>query len=556
LHWREQPIWRTQKWRVPNGNGERKRVKKYEFSDLGVTLDGASGTLSTQAGEVIDLRPQSREVLRLLAAAPNRTITKKEFTDKVWDGRMVGEDSLVQCIADIRSALGDRDRKIIATVPRKGYRFVPDGPASATYGLSRGTLVAAAAILLTIGLATAYGVLSRNSAPRDPAVVAVLPLDDMSAAPYQGYLSDALSEGIIADLARFPQFRVIARNSSFQFRDRARDVRDIGSVLGAGYLVEGSQQYDGERIQVTVQLVDTETGVHLLSDSFERDLDDFFAVQNEIVRDVASVVGQSVLTDLPERVPATDIDSRLRGLQARRIMTQLNYENWQKALALEETSIREEPQSAWGYIGKSLMLGAAAALGWLNPRDEVLDEATRLAETAMKLDPENYMSHYTLARVLSRQDRFAESILHFQRAADLNPSDSIVWIGMSVPLLYTGETWRAIEVLDRAAQVDPLHGDWLRWQHGLAHWQADDCQAGLAAMHSMASPPVASNKALAAILVCLDRVSEAREVLGTFLDANPDWTLATEIEALPADWRPEGMAERWLDALKVAGLPG
>ena len=222
--------------------------------------------------------------------------------------------------------------------------------------------------------------------------MAVLPLDDLSAAPHQGYLNDAMSEGIITDLARFPQFRVVARNSSFQFRDAPTDVRDIGETLGAGYVMEGSQQYDGARLRVTVQLVETASGAHLFAEKYERDIDDLFEVQNEIVRKVASVVGQVVLSDMPQRALPRDVDSRLRGLQARRIMTQLTYENWQKALALEETSIREEPDSAWGYIGKSLMLGVAAQLGWMTPRDEVLDESVALAETALRLDPELHVA--------------------------------------------------------------------------------------------------------------------------------------------------------------------
>ena len=347
---------------------------------------------------------------------------------------------------------------------------------------------------------------------------------------------------------------MIARNSSFQFRADPKDVREIGETLGAGYIVEGSQQFDGERLKVTVQLVETDSGAHVFADQYERDLSDFFAVQDEIVRQVASVVGQSILTEIAERAPASDVDSRLRGLQARKIMTQLTFENWQKAMALEETSIREDPDSAWGYIGKSLMLGAAAALGWMQPREDVLEEATELAEKALRLDPENYMSHYTLARVLSRRNAYDESILHFQRASELNPSDSIVLIGMSVPLLYSGETEQALGVLEQAAAVDPLHGDWLRWQQGLAHWQNNDCKTGLSAMQSMSSPPVSSGKALAVILVCLDRLDEAQAAVAAFAEKRPDHSLESEMAAIPSDWKPDGTAERWIESLRSAGL--
>lgn len=529
-------------------------MKIYEFRDLGIVLNGSDGSVSSSSGETIELRPQSREVLQLLAKAPNRIVSKEEFTDVVWGGRMVSEDSLVQCIAEIRSAIGDSDRKIIQTVPRKGYRFVPLVSATQKrniYSLASAALLAVSLVL--IGLA--YQFLRNGSEPDHPPVVAVLPLDDLSARPHLNYLNDALSEGIITELARFPQFNVVARNSSFQFRDNAEDVRRIGDLLGAGYIVEGSQQFDGESVKVTVQLVDALNGVHLFAESYERDLDDLFVVQNEIVAQVASVVGQAVLSDMPERVPARDVDSRLRGLQARNIMTQLNRENWEKAIALEETSIREEPDSAWGYIGKSLMLVPAAILGWMEPRDEVLGQSIELARTALRLDPENYMSHYALARVLSRQGEHAESILHFGRAAKLNPSDSIVWIGMSVPLLYSGKSEEALEALHRAKVVDPLHGDWLRWQLGLAYWQTNECELGLEEMQSMASPPSASSKAKVALLVCLDRIEEAEEVMSDYLESRPGFTIEIEDASVPGDWQPEGTRERWLGAMLDAGMP-
>ena len=530
-------------------------MKIYEFEDSGIVLNGSDGSVSSRSGDAVELRPQSREVLQLLANAPNRIVSKEEFTEAVWGGRMVSEDSLVQCIAEIRSAIGDGDRKIIQTVPRKGYRFVPPANSMAKRSAARTkpALVIAASLTLLAGLT--YQFFLRNAVDIHPPVVAVLPLDDLSSQPHQGYLSDALSEGIITELARFPQFGVVARNSSFQFRDDPEDVREIGDVLGAGYLVEGSQQFDGESVRVTVQLVDTETGVHLFADTYERDLHDLFVVQNEIVTQVASVVGQAVLSDMPERVAARDVDSRLRGLQARSIMTQLNRENWEKAIALEETSIREEPDSAWGYIGKSLMLVPAAILGWMEPREEVLEQSIKLARTALRLDPENYMSHYALARVLSRQGVHAESILHFERAAKLNPSDSIVWIGMSVPLLYSGRSEDALAALRRAKEVDPLHGDWLRWQLGLAYWQINECERGLEEMQSMASPPSASGKAKVALLVCLDRIEDAEEVMSAYLEARPGFSIAIEAASVPKDWQPDGTRERWLDAMLRAGMP-
>ncbi|PUB08315.1 winged helix-turn-helix domain-containing tetratricopeptide repeat protein [Yoonia sediminilitoris] len=525
-------------------------MKNYEFAKNGLVLDGADGSLTTRSGDPVELRPQTREVLKFLAEHPEKTLTKADFAEAVWEGRQVSEDSLVQCIAEIRNAIGDADRRIIETVPRKGYRFAPPQPA--TTGHAKRTTLLAVVLVALVGVVGFF--LWRSDGQTHPPVVAVLPFDDLSAEPDRGYLQDALSEGVITELARFPQFRVVARNSSFQFRDKPTDIREIGRILGAGYVVEGSQQLDGTRLRVTVQLIETESGVHVFAKRYDRNIHDLFSVQDEIVRQVSSVVGQTVLSEMPRRTSARDVDSRLRGLQARNIMSQLSYENWQKAMALEETSIREEPDSAWGYIGKSLMLGAAAALGWMEPRDEVLDEAVDLANTAMRLDPENYMSHFTLARILTRKENFAESILHYQRSAELNPSDSLILIGSSIPLLYLGRTDEAINSLNRAKEVDPLHGDWLRWQLGKAYWQNNECDRALEAMQSMASPVAAASMTVALIHICLDQPELARSAMNVFLESRPTHTLEAEAAKTPKNWKPDGMVERYLQGLKQAGL--
>ena len=148
-----------------------------------------------------------------------------------------------------------------------------------------------------------------------------------------------------------------------------------------------------------------------------------------------------------------------------------------------------------------------------------------------------------------------ESILHFRRAAALNPSDSLILIGLSEPLLHSGKTEEAIATLLQAAEVDPMHGDWLRWQLGWAYWQNEECEKGLEAMQSMSSPPTASNKVLAAVLVCLDRVPEAKKAMEHYLAANPGYTRENEIQGMSADWKPEGMRERWMEAMSRAGMP-
>ena len=399
-------------------SGKRNSMKSSEISLGSRALDPVRRTLKDSSGREIELRYQSMSVLVALASRAGEDISRQDIIDAVWSGKHVSDDSLTQCIADIRKALGDDDRKILETVPRVGYRLVVSEKASGSKRLRAVPALLAALVAIIAGAAFLY----RYGSPKTPVfpVVAILPMDDLSTADHAGYLGDALSEGIITELARFPQFKVIARNSSFQFRGMPTDIREIGEILGADYVVEGSQQYDGGNLRISIQLVETGSGTHVYSGRFDRRLDDLFDVQDEIVARVAATVGGSVMTHVPNRRSAGEVTAVLRGLQARKLMRNPTRENWRKALALEEASIREDPDSPWGYIGKSLMLVNGVFQGWLErPREAVFAEATDYAQKALDIAPDNYMSQYAMARVLTSRKEYPESILHFQRASEL-----------------------------------------------------------------------------------------------------------------------------------------
>ncbi len=516
------------------------------------TLDPETTRLTGPDGQELSLRHKSRQVLCALARHPHQTVSKDALCAEVWPATAVSDESLVQCIADIRRALGDGGKTLVETVPREGYRLNPAPPPGAARR---------ARLLLPAGLAAAAlaGLIAWTAAP-PPAgarlpVLAVLPLDDLSHGDHADYLNDALSEGMITELARFPQFQVIARHSSFQFRDTASDIRDIAETLGADYIVEGSQQFDGARLRVTVQLIDARTGTHVFADRIDGSLDDVFEVQDRIVRHVASTVGGEILNHMPESRSGSELDSLLRGLKARRLMSHYSRENWEQALALEQTSLRLDPDSPWGWIGTALMLRNGASAGWTDtPAAEALAQASDLADQALMLDPDNYMSHYAKARVLATQNRYTDSLRHFERAAELNPSDSLVLIGMSDPLIYLGQTGRAIEVLTRARSVDPLHGDWLLWQLGQALWLEDDCDRGIAEMRAMTRPPPASFKMLSGLYACAGDTENARAAMQTFLAGTPGFTLADETRVFQP-WTDDTDTARWLTQMRLAGMP-
>jgi DNA-binding winged helix-turn-helix (wHTH) protein/TolB-like protein len=232
-----------------------------------------SRELRTAEGKAVDLRSQSAEVLSALAARPGEIVSKDALMQAVWPDTFVTDDSLTQCIADIRRALGDDEHVIVETFPKRGYRLNADSSDAADSKAAAGTerakrrfprhgLVLAAIVLVAAVIGVYYGVEIWRAAPvrsSDMARIAVLPFDDISAGADKGYLSDAVAEGIITELARSKTYAVIARNSSFRYRGQPIDVRQIGHELGVDYLLQGSQQKIGDRLKVTVQLLDAGT---------------------------------------------------------------------------------------------------------------------------------------------------------------------------------------------------------------------------------------------------------------------------------------------------------
>ena len=225
----------------------------------------------------IELPPKPFEVLRYLVTNAGRLVPKQELYEAIWPNISVTDDSLVQCIRELREKLGDEEHRLIKTMPRRGYLFdVPvsarDVPAVATSQAS----TASAGVEL---LAPALPLPDRPS-------VAVLPFTNLSDDREQEYFADGIVDDIITELSRFSELFVIARNSSFQYKGNPIDVRRVAGDLGVRYVVEGSVRRVGDRIRIAAQLIDAVTGGHLWAERYDRQIEDVFAVQDEVARSI------------------------------------------------------------------------------------------------------------------------------------------------------------------------------------------------------------------------------------------------------------------------------
>jgi len=269
-------------------------TRSYRFGRF--LVDGRSACLRRD-GIVLPLRPKSFDVLVYLVQNPGRLVPKGELIDNVWQDVMVTENSLVQCIKEIRQALNDNAHGEIETVSKRGYLFaspvVVIDSDTANLGLS--------------ALTTAAGNDGALPLPDRPSI-AVLPFANMSGDSDQEYFADGISEDLITGLSRIRWLFVIARNSAFVYKHRAVDVKQVSRELGVRYVLEGSVRRVGTRIRVSAQLIDAVTGGHHWAERYDRELGHIFAVQDEITCSVVAALEPRLLAAEGVRTLARSAD--------------------------------------------------------------------------------------------------------------------------------------------------------------------------------------------------------------------------------------------------------
>lgn len=530
---------------------KRRTTKSSEIRLGRFVFDRETGRLADDADATHELRHQSRRVLLRLANSPNEVVTKQDFSDDVWDGMQVSEDSLVQCIAEIRQTVKDTDKSIIETVPRKGYRLVVPAETPATRNWFRPAAIMAGAVLIFWAIAE----LTQLRPADEQRVVAVLPFQDDSQGADQGTLGDAIGEGILDNLARYPELLVIARSSSFRFREQTKDIRDIGSQLGANYILEGSQRLDGTKLRVSARLIDVSKNTTVWSDLIETEKSDLFDVTKEISLRVAHAV-EAFVSDAGATQHSGGVDALLLHLKARRVLQSgLSPENLGNAKALNQEIIARYPDEPWGYAGLAFVLRTELRVGWADNPEETLKEAIESAETAVRLGPENYLTYFALARVRSQQGNQLAAIEAYERSLQLNPSNAMALNALAQSYFYIGRTQESLDILDQSERIDPLPSFIHSWASAWFLWQANQCDKAMESFARLTAPPPTAHKLLAAIQMCLGQQADARQALSVFLEKNQNWTVARERALHEGIWIAEGSLDRWLADLSQAGLP-
>ena len=414
-------------------------------------------------------------------------------------------------------------------------------------------------------VSSATGLQARDQAPvvagEERPAVAVLPFDNLSGDPAQDYFSDGLTEDIITGLARNDELLVIARNSTFAYRDNPSDVRAVGAALGAGYVVEGSARRAGDRLRVTAQLVDTGTGGHLWSESYDRRIEDVFAVQADltahIVAALVSHVGRSEAEAASSR-PTESLRAYDLVLQGRQ---------HQYGPITDEALLRARDLFARALTLDPDYAAAHAYLGLTYVKDHALDLTGRATEgdlqtglehirEAIRLEPDLAAGYQALSFALAETGDYEGAMRAAERAVEINPNDPDTLEALAKAQVRFGHYEEAVANAERALRLHPFAPQYYPYVYGQALYAAgryEDAENVL--QQCLLRAPEERNclRMRAAVLVRLDRLDEARATMARLNELDPTFSLSAERETSRFGVSP--LMERYLTDLRAAGAP-
>lgn len=387
--------------------------------------------------------------------------------------------------------------------------------------------------------------------------IAVMAFDNLNNDPSQDYLSDGLSESILTALSRFADFFVVARNSSFSYKDSPADARQVAEELGVRYIVEGGVQIVGERLRVTSQLIDATTGQNIWADSYDRDLQDIFSVQDEITRTVASLLSTNI--DLAEysrlkHQPTDSLSAYELRKRAQEEWFTFTREGNIRAEDLSAKAIELDANYAGAYVENAWAHINGYRWGWTDTltRDESLERAFEMARKAIELEPFNFKGHWALANATTQSGNLERAAALYDKAISLNPNSASVLADSIDPLVYSGNAPEAVERMKLAIRLNPHHQDWYFWNLGWAQYFAEDYAGAKATIEKMHKIPDGLKRTYAPVLLRNGLNSDAQAVMDDFLKTNPDFSIQ---EAQAAPFESNEYLSRWVDDLRQLGVP-
>lgn len=434
---------------------------QYGFEDY--VLDPQRREL-TRGSAAIAMGPQVFDLLLYLVRNREHVVSKDDLLDAVWDGRNVSESTLTSHINFVRKAVGDsgQEQRLVRTIARKGFRFVGE--------VKEASLISVDAV--GVEIAASHGPRVHGQELPDKPSIAALPFLNLSGDPEQDYFIDGVVEEIIAALSRIRWLFVIARNSSFAYKNRAVDVKQISRELGVRYVLEGSMRKAANRVRITGQLIDATTGAHLWAERFEGNLDDLFELQDQVATSVVGAIAphlERAEIDRAMRKPTESLDA---------------YDYYLRGMANFHQGTRQGVDAALPLFVKAIELDAsfASACGmaascyywrkmnnWVADRSGDFTEGARWANRAVEIGANDAVALSRGGHALAHFDGDLDrGIAAVERALVLNPNLSTAWYLSGFQKISCGEHDQAVERFGQAMRSSPLDPELFQMQTGTA----------------------------------------------------------------------------------------
>jgi TolB-like protein len=504
-----------------------------------------------RGAELTPLEPKVFDLLVYLIEQRERVVSKDDLLAALWDGRTVSESALSTRINAARSAIGDsgEEQRLIKTLPRKGVRFIGD------VREEQAQTVSAGADVVTRPLKPLFPLPDRPS-------IAVLPFANMSGDPEQDYFADGMAEEIITALSRCAGLFVIARNSSFTYRGRTVDVRQVGRELGVRYVIEGSVRRSGNRLRFTGQLVDATTAAHIWADRFDGELSGVFELQDQFTESVVAAIEPQLQLAEIERLrhkPAAHLDAYDLLLRAQQLEHEFTPDSLVAAVENVKRALTIDPSYASAMALGALCCIERVVQGWAQNMTAESIEGARLAARAVEFGQGDgnvlWMSAYVVWHLATDTARAKELA---DRSLAINPNSAMALTTLAWIETTNANPTKGLELFRRAERLSPRdpRGWFISTGLAAAHfYEGRFDEAALWAQRALNHNPrfAVGLRMLAATLGRQGETDKAAAVMRELLYIEPDLTL-TKLRArlmFLNDW----CWSRYSDGLRRAGLP-
>jgi adenylate cyclase len=498
-----------------------------------------------RGADVVSLAPQVFDLLDYLIRNRERVVSRDDLINAIWNGRIVTEAALTTRLNVARTAVGDsgREQRLIKTLPRKGFRFV--GP------------------VLEAREPAGAEVADNPVEPPKPALalpdrpsIAILPFTNLNSDPDQEYFADGIVDDITTALSRDKFLFVIARNSSFVYKGRAVDIKQVGRELGVRYVLEGSVRKAGGKVRITGQLIDAVSGMHLWADRFEGDLSDIFALQDEVTMNVVSAIAPKMFQieiDLATRRPndLNAYDLCLRALSHVRSWTR---DGSTEALRLLSRALEIDPRYGWAATLAGSCHLRNVNQGWAADPNSEIAEGMRLLRLALSIDGNNGFALSILGKetafLCGDFDTAREMV---DRAVVCCPSMARAWSERGWTYQIVGQPEEAIRSFERAIRLSPVDPFLFVRLAGMSAaliglGRFDEAVAAARKAVLMNQRHAMAHRCLAVALAHLGREAEARETVARLLEFEPNFRI---FEWTAGRWQ----TQLYIDGLRKAGFP-